>query len=212
MFLHLFISDKLIVRLRSFSEPLLLAEISHRPRCLLLSGAARRFSFNVFASPPHPHPRWCSLEGLTATHTSWTSSTPSPLCRPLQSPWPTWPSASNEETGVGRRKRSDRRRWRSLHGLVPGGPEDKGKTGNVCQAQGRALTFRCCLFGFLLSFIVFFSSLIFLNKSKIQESSVCKQRVQGTYLVVFRRRVRCGNVLLGLLMSATGQGALQREG
>lgn len=161
MFFHLFISDKLIVRLRSFSESLLLAEISHRPRCLLLSGATRRFSFNVFASPPHPHPRWCSLEGLTATRTSWTSSTPSPLCRPLQLPWPTWPSASNEETGVGRRKQSDRRCWKSLHGLVPWGPEDKGKTGNVCQAQGRALTFRCCLFGFLLSFIFFFLLLFF---------------------------------------------------
>lgn len=58
----------------------------------------------------------------------------------------------------------------------------------------------------------FFSSLIFLNKSKIRESGVCKPRVQGTYLVVFRRRGHRGNVLLGLLMSATGQRALQREG
>ena len=43
----------------------------------------------------------------------------------------------------------------------PQGPEDAGRTGNVSRAQERALTFRRYLFGFLLSFIVFFFFLSF---------------------------------------------------
>lgn len=54
---------------------------------------------------------------------------------------------------MGRRERPD---LTEPHGPGVRGPEDEGRTGNISQAQERALTFRRYLFGFLLSFIVFF--------------------------------------------------------
>lgn len=61
---------------------------------------------------------------------------------------------------------------------VPGGLEgEANRRGLPGPGEGTDLN-RCHLFELLLSFIVFFSS-FFLNKRKIQESGIRKQRCQA---------------------------------
>lgn len=93
------------------------------------------------------------------------------------------------------------------HGPGVRGPEDEGRTGNISQAQERALTFRCYLFGFLLSFIVFFFFFsFFLNKSRIQENGIWNRRVRGSWWCLGSKAAVGMDVLLGLFLSATGRG------
>lgn len=119
---------------------------------------------NVLASMPPS--RWCSLEGSMAMHTFWTSSTPSRLCRPSPWPWPTWRSASNEETGLGSRKRQ-RSLFREVWSRTVEEPAGPGAWGPEDEQTGKARRPRRGRWPFALSFGLSLFFVVFLfNQTK----------------------------------------------